>query len=83
MKMVVAITSESSIRRSFKAAASAMEEENQIHFPNNNARAEFIEDCVSSEIDKFELYGSDPFSCQTNYTTAILDMARIYGYLVG
>ena len=49
-------------------------------FPDTESRAEFIEDCVSSEIDKVELYDWDPFKHRPDYAVAVLDMADLYGY---
>ncbi len=58
----IAIITDSDIRSRFDEAAAELEEEKQIRFPGIEARAEFIEDCVLTETDKYELYGCDPFS---------------------
>ena len=56
MKKFTAVITDADIRYHIDQAATELEEDNLIHFPDSNARAEFIEDCVSSEIDKYELY---------------------------
>lgn len=80
MKKFISVITDNDIRIRFDEAAAELEEEKQIHFPNNEARADFIEDCVNSEIDKYELYDYSPFSRQTNYAVEVLDMAKLYGY---
>ncbi len=80
MKKYTATITESDIRFSFREAAANLEEDNLICFPDDDARTAFIEDCVSSEIDKYELYGRDPFECPTDYAEEVLDMAELYGY---
>ena len=80
MKKYIAIITDIEIRSRFDEAAAELERDNQICFPDSKARADFIEDCVSSEIDKYELYDSSPFIHQTNYAVMVLDMAELYGY---
>ncbi len=80
MKKFIATITDSEIRARFSEAVAELERNNQIRFPDSQARANFIEDCVSSEIDKYELYDSNPFSYQTNYAVEVLDMAELYGY---
>ena len=82
MKPITVIISENDIRFQIEEAASEMEEENQIHFPDEDSRAEFIEDCVSSVIDKYELYDRDPFEYRPNYDDLVFDMAKLYGYIL-
>lgn len=56
-------------------AAATLETENQIHFPDEQTREEFIEDCTACVIDKFDRY-----SCYfPNFISEVLDTARIYG----
>ena len=65
------------VRSGIEQAAAGLEEENQIRFPDPEAREEFIEDCTDSVLDKFdryEIYSPD-------YTAEILDAARLYHYL--
>ena len=81
MKKFTAIITDADIRYYIDQAATELEEENQIHFSDSAAREEFIEDCVSSEIDKYELYERDPFGYRPDYTAAVLDMADLYDYL--
>ena len=76
---ITAVITDADIRYYIDQAATELEEDNQIRFPDSDARAEFIEDCVSSEIDKYELYERDPFG-YTNCTNAIPSaIARITG----
>ena len=82
MKKFIAVITDADIRYYIDQAATELEEENQIHFPDSAARAEFIEDCVSSEIDKYELYERDPFGYRPKYREVVLDMADLYGYLL-
>ena len=82
MKKFIAVITDADIRYYIDQAATELEEENQIHFPDSAARAEFIEDCVSSEIDKYELYERDPFGYRPKYSEVVLDMADLYGYLL-
>ena len=82
MKKFIAIITDGDIRFEINQVATELEEENQIHFPDAVAREEFIEDCVSSEIDKYELYERDPFGYRPKYSEVVLDMADLYGYLL-
>ena len=47
---ITAVITDADIRWHIDQAATELEEDNQIRFPDSTARAEFIEDCVSSEI---------------------------------
>ena len=82
MKKFTAIITDADIRFEIDQAATELEEENQVRFPDAAAREEFIEDCVSSEIDKIELYERDPFRYCPKYSDIVLDMADLYGYLL-
>ena len=82
MKKFTAVITDADIRYYIDQATTELEEDNLIHFPDSNARAEFIEDCVSSEIDKYELYECDPFGYRPDYKTEVLDMADLYEYTV-
>ena len=83
MKQIISITiTDEDIRYNVETAAQELEEENQVAFPDSDARSEFIEDCVSSEIDKYELYERDPFGYRPDYKTEVLDMANLYEYTV-
>ena len=81
MKKYTVTITESDIRSEIEAAVSELEQDRQIAFPHSEARSEFIEDCVRSEIDRIELYDSDPFR-QKDYALGVLDMAELYGYLL-
>ena len=81
MKQILAITiTDEDIRYSVETAVEELEEENQLAFPDSGARAEFIEDCIRAEIDRVELYGSNPFRSRKDYTIDVLDTAKLYGY---
>ena len=70
------------IRYNVDTAATELEEEYQVSFPDSDARAEFIDDCVSCIIDKYELYEHDPFIYTPDYEEEILDLAKLYDYLL-
>lgn len=81
MKKYIAVITEADIRFYIEKAAAELEEDRLIRFPNRDARAEFIEDCVSCELDRYELYDSDPFRYRPNHAVEVLDMAELYGYV--
>ena len=72
--------SEADIRFEIETAVSELEQDGQITFPDGNTRNELIEDCVSSQIDRVEMYGSSPFRSGKHYSIDVLDMAALYGY---
>ena len=80
-EMHIAIT-EADICSEIEAAVSELEQDGQIHFPDADSRGEFIDDCVRSEIDRIELYDSDPFRSRKDYALVVLDMAELYGCLL-
>ena len=83
MKTIIAFTiTDADIRYNVDTAAAELEEENQIRFPDCDARAEFIDDCVSCIIDRYELYEHDPFIYTPDYEVEVLDLAKLYGYLL-
>ena len=82
MKTYSIVITEDFIRERIKEAAAELEADNEIRFPDSEARAEFIEDCVYYEIDKYELYDIDPFGERINYALVVLDMAQVYGYML-
>ena len=82
MKKFAAVITDADIRYYIDQAATELEEDNQIRFPDSTARAEFIEDCVSSEIDSYELYERDPFGYRLAYRVTVLDLADLYAYTV-
>ena len=71
---------EADIRFEIETAVSELEQDGQITFPDSNTRNEFIEDCVGSQIDRVEMYGSSPFRSRKDYSVDVLDMAALYGY---
>ncbi len=83
MKTIIAFTiTDADIRYNVDTAAAELEEENQIRFPDCDARAEFIDDCVSCIIDRYELYEHDQFIYTPDYEEEVLDIAKLYGYLL-
>ena len=80
MKKYTATITESDIRFEIEAAVSELEQDGQIAFPDSDTRNEFVEDCVRSQIDRVEMYGSSPFRSRKDYTVDALDMAELYGY---
>ena len=82
MKKITAVITDADIRYYIDQAATELEEDNQIRFPDPDSRAEFIDDCVESEIDKYDLYERDPFGYRPDYPSVVLDMADDYGYTV-
>ena len=80
MKTIIAVITETDIRTQIEEAIAELEEDDQIHIPDDNARTEFVEDCVACTIDKYEFYGRDPIAYQPNYKEIILDFARSYEY---
>ena len=82
MKKFTAVITDADIRWYIDQAATELEEDNQIRFPDSEARKEFIEDCVSSEIDSYELYERNPFGYRPDYKVTVLNMADLYEYTV-
>ena len=83
MKTIFTYTvTEKDIRYNVNTAATDLEEENQIQFPDAGARQEFIDDCIACVIDKYELYEHDPFIYTPDYEEEILDLAKLYDYLL-
>ncbi len=82
MKKYTATVTESDIRFDIETAISELEEDGQITFPDSDTRTEFIEDCVRSEIDRVEMYDSDPFRSLKDFAVDVLDMAELYGCLL-
>ena len=80
MKKYTATITESDIRFQIETAVSELEQDGQIAFPDSDTRSGFIEDCVSSEIDRIELYDSNPFRSLKDFAADVLDMADLYGY---
>ena len=79
---ITAVITDADIRYYIDQATTELEEDDQIRFPDIEARKEFIEDCVSSEIDKYELYDRHQFGYRPDYKVTVLDMADLYEYTV-
>ena len=71
MKKFTAVITDADIRWYIDQAATELEEDNQIRFPDSEARKEFIEDCVRN-----------PFGYRPDYKVTVLDMADLYEYTV-
>lgn len=64
----------------FEGIAGAVEEAEkfgEIAFPDTETRKEFIDDCTSEVIDKYESY--ETYS--PDYYSIVLDNAKLYGYI--
>ena len=81
MNIKVVLT-DADIRYHIDLAITELEEDNLIHFTDSESRTEFIEDCVSCEVDQYDLYDRNPLGYCPNYKVSVLDMADLYGYLV-
>ena len=79
--MRITITDED-IRFGIENAAAEAEEDNQVQFPDAAARKEFIDDCVADIAIKMDIYENDPVPYFPDYNAAVLDMARLYDYLL-
>lgn len=55
-----------------------LEYDSQIEFPDEGSRMDFITDCAEGILDKRDLYDTQA----ADYTAEVLDLARLYGYLV-
>ena len=82
MKKYTVTITEADIRSEIETAVSELEQDGQVHFSDGDSRSEFIDDCVRSEIDRIELYGSDPFRSRKDIAADVLDMAELYGCLL-
>ena len=79
---ITAVITDADIRYYIDQAATELEEDDQIRFPDSEARKEFIEDCVASEIDMYEMYERHPFGYRPDYKVTVLDRADLYEYTV-
>ena len=75
MKYIATITDED-IRFEIETAATELEEDNQISFPDSDSRAEFLDVCFIGVMDKLDLYET---YCP-DYRMEVLDLADTYGY---
>ena len=75
MKYIATITDED-IRFEIETAATELEEDNQISFPDSDSRTEFIDDCITGVMDKLNLYET----YMPDYRMEVLDLAGLYGY---
>ena len=75
MKITIVLT-DADIRYRIVQAATELEEDNLIRFPDGNAHTEFIEDCVSCEVDKYELYERDPIGYRPDYKNSCPGYAK-------
>lgn len=75
MKYNATITDED-IRFEIENAATELEEDHQIAFPDSDSRTEFIDDCITGVMDKLDLYET----YMPDYRMEVLDLADTYGY---
>ena len=75
MKNIATITDED-IRFEIETAATELEEDQQIAFPDSDSRAEFLDDCITGVMDKLNIYET----YMPDYRMEVLDLADTYGY---
>ena len=75
MKYIATITDED-IRFEIENAATELEEDHQIAFPDSDSRTEFLDDCITGVMDKLNLYET----YMPDYRMEVLDLADTYGY---
>ncbi len=75
MKYITTITDED-IRFEIETAATELEEDQQIAFPDSDSRVEFLDDCITGVMDKLNLYET----YMPDYRMEVLDLADTYGY---
>ena len=75
MKYTATITDED-IRFEIETAATELEEDQQIAFPDGDIRTEFLDDCVTGVMDKRNLYET----YMPDYRMEVLDLADTYCY---
>ena len=64
------------VRFEIETAATELEEDHQIAFPDIDSRAEFLDDCITGVMDKLNLYET----YMPDYRMEVLDLADTYGY---
>ena len=75
MKYIATITDED-IRFEIETAATELEKDQQIAFPDRDSRTEFLDDCIIGVMDKRNLYET----YMPDYRMEVLDLAGLYGY---
>ena len=75
MKYIATITDED-VRFEIETAATELEEDQQIAFPDSDSRTEFLDDCITGVMDKLNLYET----YMPDYRMEVLDLADTYGY---
>lgn len=78
MKKYITCITEEDIRFEIETVATELEEDNQVQFPDADARAEFLEDCAQGIMDKLDSYEH----YTPEYASEVLDLAKVYGYLL-
>lgn len=79
-KATITITEEM-LRARFEEIATELEHDGTVTYPDDEAREEFIADCVDSALDGIELYDWNPITIYNNCEERLLDLAQVYGYL--
>ena len=77
---VLFTVTEDGIRSEIEAAVTELEEAERIHFPNAQARTEFINDCAGCAMYDYEMHEYDLRVYTPNYIMVVLDTAKLYGY---
>ena len=75
MKNIATITDED-VRFEIETAATQLEEDQQIAFPDSDSRAEFLDGCITGVMDKLNIYET----YMPDYRMEVLDLADTYGY---
>lgn len=83
MSRVIFSVTDDSIRAHVLDRIAEAEDENWIAFPDDAARAEFVEECVENVIYRFETADDRMFMDDYFNGNDVLDLANDYGYDVG
>ena len=79
-KVTITITDEM-LRDRCNELADEYQHQGIITFPSDEARAEFITDCVESALDYIELYDANPVTVYDSSEERLTDLASEYGYM--
>ena len=79
-KITITITDEM-LRDRYNELADEYQQQGIIIFPSDEARADFITDCVESALDYIELYDANPVTVYDSSEERLLDLASEYSYL--
>lgn len=79
-KATITITEEM-LREHYTELADDYQHQGIIIFPSDEARADFITDCVESALDYIELYDANPVTVYDSSEERLTDLASEYGYM--